>query len=180
MKKNNIEVASDKFIMTIAGAIVIGFLFGLPVGFWVRSGIRAEPIVIGPAQELPITGSLTASLGDIRQSLRDEALAEAPEVRGMIITASYYADGFHNRQTANWKDRELFDLNAMTAAHRTLPIGTIVFVENLKNGRFAMARINDRGPFVKGRELDVSKAVAAELGMLDDGIVAVRIKVLRK
>jgi len=180
MRKNLIEVAPDKFAVVIVSAVIIGFLFGLPIGFWIRSEIRAEPIIMGPAQELPIAGSLTASPGDIAQAFRDEALAAAPEVRGMIITASYYGDEFHGRPTANWKDRESFDMSAMTAAHRSLPIGTVVFLENLKNGRFAMARINDRGPYVKGRELDVSKAVAAELGMLDDGIVAVRIKVLRK
>ena len=91
-------------------------------------------------------------------------------------TASWYGPGFHGRRTANG---EVFDKEAMTAAHRTLPFGTLVRVLNLDNGREAVLRINDRGPFVRGRILDVSEAGARALGMVESGTARIRIEVLR-
>jgi rare lipoprotein A len=87
--------------------------------------------------------------------------------------ASYYADRFHGRRTASG---ELYDRNAMTAAHRRLPFGTRVRVINLENGQAVDVRINDRGPFVAGRVIDVSYAAARQLGMLKRGIVKVRVE----
>jgi rare lipoprotein A len=69
-------------------------------------------------------------------------------------------------------------MHAHTAAHRTLPFGTIVRVTNLRNGRQALVRINDRGPFVPGREIDLSYGAARDLGMLEAGLVKVRLDVL--
>jgi rare lipoprotein A len=89
--------------------------------------------------------------------------------------ASWYGPGFHGRRTANG---EVFDKEAMTAAHRTLPFGTLVRVRNLDNGREAVLRINDRGPFARGRILDVSEAGARVLGMVESGTARVRIEVL--
>jgi len=89
--------------------------------------------------------------------------------------ASYYADKFHGRQTASG---EIFDMNAMTAAHRTLPFGTKVRVTNLENGKKAVLRINDRGPFVEGRIIDVSLRGARELDFVAEGVVRVRVEVL--
>lgn len=68
----------------------------------------------------------------------------------------------------------------MTAAHKTLPFGTMVQVSNLSNGRTVTVRINDRGPFVKGRVIDLTKAAAAKLGFVSKGVARVRIKVLSK
>ncbi|HOX14323.1 MAG TPA: septal ring lytic transglycosylase RlpA family protein, partial [Spirochaetales bacterium] len=90
--------------------------------------------------------------------------------------ASWYGPGFHGRRTANG---EVFDKEAMTAAHRTLPFGTLVRVRNLDNGREAVLRINDRGPFARGRILDVSEAGARALGMVESGTARVLIEVLR-
>lgn len=70
------------------------------------------------------------------------------------VHASYYADKFHGRRTASGK---LFDMNKLTAAHKTLPFGTIVKVTNEMNGKSVIVEINDRGPFVRGREIDLSK-----------------------
>jgi peptidoglycan lytic transglycosylase len=70
---------------------------------------------------------------------------------------------------------ERMNPNALTAAHRSLPFGTKVLVENLNNGRSVVVRINDRGPFVGGRIIDVSKAAAAQIGMLQSGTANVRI-----
>ncbi len=89
--------------------------------------------------------------------------------------ASWYGEQFHGRQAANG---EIFDMAAMTAAHRTLPLGSIVRVVNLKNGKHVRVRINDRGPYVNGRILDLSRAAAARLGMLEDGVAVVQVEVI--
>ncbi|MDI4636225.1 MULTISPECIES: septal ring lytic transglycosylase RlpA family protein [Halomonadaceae] len=90
--------------------------------------------------------------------------------------ASYYADRYHGRTTASG---ERFDQQALTAAHRTLAFGTRVRVTRLDNGREVTVRINDRGPFVRGRIIDLSKRAARQLGMVRDGTVKVRLSVLR-
>ena len=81
-------------------------------------------------------------------------------------SASYYAAQFHGRRTASG---ERFDNGDMTAAHRTLPFGSLVRVTNPANGRSVVVRINDRGPFTRGRLIDVSRAAADELGMVARG-----------
>ena len=86
-----------------------------------------------------------------------------PDYEGRGI-ASWYGERFHGRRTASG---EAFDMHAFTAAHRTLPLGSLVEVENLRNGRTVVLRINDRGPFAsEEREIDLSKRAAAELGIL--------------
>ena len=80
--------------------------------------------------------------------------------------ASWYGPGFHGKRTASG---ERFDMNAMTAAHRTLAFGTRVLVRNVRNGREVIVRINDRGPHVRGRIIDLSKAAAAEIDLIDAG-----------
>lgn len=92
---------------------------------------------------------------------------------GEVGIASYYADRFHGRQTASG---ERYDRSAYTAAHRRLPFGTHVRVINLDNGHSVDVRINDRGPFVKGRVIDVSYAAAKKLGMIRKGVINVRVE----
>ena len=87
--------------------------------------------------------------------------------------ASWYGQEFAGRATANG---EIFDPMQMTAAHQTLPFGTIVEVQNQQNGRVVRVRINDRGPFVGRRVIDLSYAAARELGMIDAGVVAVTLR----
>jgi len=89
--------------------------------------------------------------------------------------ASWYGPGFHGKQTASG---ERFNENDLTAAHKTLPFGTVVRVTNLVNGRRVDVRINDRGPFVRGRVIDLSKAAAREVDMIRDGIVPVQLQIL--
>ena len=91
--------------------------------------------------------------------------------------ASFYADFFQGRKTSNG---EVFRQRKRTAAHKTLPFGTKVKVKNLKNGKTVKVRINDRGPFVEGRIIDLSKKAARKLGMVNDGVVQVEIKYKRK
>jgi len=88
---------------------------------------------------------------------------------------SWYGERFHERPTASG---ELFDVNAMTMAHPTLPFGTRVKVTNLRNGRSVVLRVNDRGPFVGQRIADLSQAAASYLGMLRRGIAHARLEVL--
>jgi rare lipoprotein A len=89
--------------------------------------------------------------------------------------ASYYADDFHGKQTSNG---EVFDMNALTAAHRTFPFGTKVRVTNLENNKIVVVRINDRGPFKEGRMMDLSMGAAKELDLIRTGTARVRLEVL--
>lgn len=92
-------------------------------------------------------------------------------------TASWYGSDFHGRRTANG---ETYDMHALTAAHPTLPMPTIVRVTNLDNGRSVTVRINDRGPFAEDRIIDLSRAGARELGFESAGLARVRVSVLRE
>ena len=87
--------------------------------------------------------------------------------------ASWYGEDYHGRRTANG---EIYDMYAMTAAHRTLPFNLQVRVTNLENGKKADFRINDRGPFISGRIIDLSKSGARELGILDSGTAKVAVE----
>jgi rare lipoprotein A len=90
--------------------------------------------------------------------------------------ASWYGPGFYGRRTASGV---VYTGAALTAAHRSLPFGTVVRVTNLVNGRRVVVMINDRGPFIRGRVIDLSVAAARRLGMVRDGVVRVRIRVVR-
>ena len=87
-------------------------------------------------------------------------------------TASWYGRPFHGRRTASG---ERYDMDKMTAAHRTLPFGAYVTVQNLKNGREVTVMVNDRGPFVKNRLIDLSRAAARQLDFASDGTAPVRV-----
>jgi rare lipoprotein A len=89
--------------------------------------------------------------------------------------ASWYGESFHGKQAANG---EPFDMKALTAAHRTLPLGSVVRVVNLKNGKHAHVKITDRGPYVKNRILDLSRGAATQLGMTEGGLSVVRVQVV--
>lgn len=88
--------------------------------------------------------------------------------------ASYYADRFHGRLTANG---ERFNMHEMTAAHKSLPFGSMVRVTNLTNGKKVVVRINDRGPYIKGRIIDLSKGAAKEIGLIKKGVSKVKLEV---
>jgi len=90
-------------------------------------------------------------------------------------TASWYGEEFQGRRTSSG---EPYDMYAMTAAHRTLPIPTYVEVTNLENGRTVVVRVNDRGPFHEGRIIDLSYAAAQKLGLVGPGTARVRVRAL--
>lgn len=100
-----------------------------------------------------------------------------PSAHGFVETgyASWYGREFHGRRTASG---EIYNMYAMTAAHKVLPMNTYVLVTNLENGRRAVVRINDRGPFVKNRIIDLSYAAAKRLGIVGPGTARVRIEAL--
>ena len=89
--------------------------------------------------------------------------------------ASYYGPGFHGRKCANG---EVFDMYKLTCAHKTLPFGTRLKVTNLSNGKSTVVRVTDRGPYAKGRILDLSKAAAMEIDMIAAGVATVSIEVI--
>ena len=108
-----------------------------------------------------VIAAVAASICGIAAANADEVSVKAalakPSFRSLIGVSSYYGPGFHGRPTA---DGEIFDIHGLTAAHRTLPIPSYARVTNLRNGRSVIVRINDRGPFLAGRMLDVSTRVA--------------------
>ncbi len=89
--------------------------------------------------------------------------------------ASWYGRDFHGRRTANG---ERYDMHALSAAHKTLPMPTLVRVTNLENGRSVIVRVNDRGPFARGRLIDLSYAAARQLGFVEKGTARVRVQTL--
>jgi len=90
--------------------------------------------------------------------------------------ASWYGPGFDGNYTANG---EIYDMEGISAAHKTLPFGTVVRVVEIETGRSIVVRINDRGPFVEGRIIDLSKGAARELGIIDKGITQVGLRIVR-
>lgn len=101
----------------------------------------------------------------------------APATPSTVLTgkASWYGPGFHGRQTAN---QEIYNENAMTCAHKTLKFGTKLEVTDNLTGRSVVVRVNDRGPFVAGRILDLSKAAAESLDMIERGVINVTARVV--
>lgn len=89
------------------------------------------------------------------------------------LKASWYGPKFHGKFTANG---EVYDQMALTAAHKSLSFGTLLKITNPKNGKSVIVRINDRGPYIEGRELDLSKGAAIELGMLEKGVARVKVR----
>ncbi len=119
---------------------------------------------------------LGLALAGCGRSLRARAQAPPPRVGATEEgVASWYGNPYHGRRTTSG---EIYDMDEMTAAHRTLPLGVRVRVENLSNGRHVEVRINDRGPFRKGRLIDLSRAAARQLQMMGPGTARVRLRVV--
>ncbi len=119
-----------------------------------------------------------AGIQDPAKSLGTANVAAGPDGRehSMVGKASWYGKKFHGRTTASG---EPYDMYAFTAAHKTLPFHTIVRVTDPKSRKSVVVRISDRGPFTKGRVIDLSWAAASDLGMIDAGVVPVRLEVLQ-
>jgi rare lipoprotein A len=135
------------------------------LGRWV-----GHPSALGRPDEAPID----ALSREISRLERSEGLS-APEGYEEIGQASWYGQWHHGRTTASG---EKFDMNKLTAAHRSLPLGSSVRVTNLDNGRTVDVTINDRGPFIAGRVIDLSREAARELRMEREGLAPVLVEEL--
>ena len=146
------------------------------------------PMVAPPAAPLPSSSASPAaeavppSAANRKQEKADEIARELSVPQGTkplsveIGNASWYGAPYHNRRSSNG---ELYDMNQLTAAHRTLPLGSTVRVTNLKTGHSTIVRITDRGPFVEGRIIDLSLAAARQTDVWQAGVAKVRLEVLR-
>ncbi|NQT96942.1 MAG: septal ring lytic transglycosylase RlpA family protein [Candidatus Marinimicrobia bacterium] len=113
--------------------------------------------------------------GQGKSGRRSTERSPSRSAKVLIGISSFYADDFHGKLTANG---EVFDMYGLTAAHKTLPLNTIVRVTNLENKKSLILRINDRGPYVKGRILDCSYGAALKLGFVGEGTAKVRIEII--
>lgn len=156
---------------------------------WVAAPVQARSTESLP----PLPGSVPLSLRDVtpfpfnddllRPTISPVRLASAVAMaptqqvsRVIEGTASWYGPGFFGNRTASG---EVFRPGTLTAAHRSLPFGTRVRVTNLNNGRSAVVRINDRGPFVGSRVIDLGHGAAHQIGLVSSGVAPVRLEVLR-
>jgi rare lipoprotein A len=140
---------------------------------------------VGAAGCVPIRQRVPSGRGIVESRPNSGAQYESPndfknlgpdawkdEMEGI---ASWYGADFEGRLTSNG---EIYDMYAMTAAHKTLPLGTVVKVNNLDNGKSVQVRINDRGPYVLGRIIDLSKSAAEAIGMSSTGTAHVRLEII--
>jgi rare lipoprotein A len=137
-----------------------------------RPGSAASPRVVPPGQPIPKGGG-TYKLGAPYQVGGRWYVPTLDPAYDRIGIASYYGADFHGRWTSNG---EIFDMWALSAAHPTLPLPSYVYVTNLDNGRTLLLRVNDRGPFVGERLIDVSQAAARLLGFEANGLARVRVR----
>lgn len=136
------------------------------------SACHHRPVVVAPPSPPP-TQPAPSKPGQ-PPSARPQPEVPAPIIQGEEGIASWYGHPFDGRRTSSG---EVYNMHAMTAAHRTLPFGTMVRVHDLENGKSVVVRINDRGPFVEGRIIDLSYAAAKAMGM--DGTALVRLQILK-
>lgn len=127
-------------------------------------------------------GGQSSKPATFSQPISDSSVAPTvrPPTGKALLTlegvASYYAHDFHGKLTSNG---ETFDMNSLTAAHRTFPFGTLILVTNLANNKTVTVRVNDRGPFVDGRVIDLSMGAAKVIGLIQTGTTKVRLEVMQ-
>ncbi|MBZ5721099.1 MAG: septal ring lytic transglycosylase RlpA family protein [Acidobacteriia bacterium] len=139
----------------------------------------SQPSAQPPKPSVSQTEPTEAGDEDISSNEDKETLSIPTDAKPILVetgSASWYGAPYHNRRGSNG---EVYNMNAMTAAHRTLPLGSIVRVTNLKTGHSAIVRITDRGPFVTGRIVDLSLAAARKIDVWQPGTATVRLEVLK-
>lgn len=163
----------SRSVHTIAVAGLLGFL---PLA---ASTAAAPDPAVSPATSTAVVELVpeqpAGELGASAPATQEPAASSPQETVVGRGSASYYAAKFHGRRTASG---ERFDNDDMTAAHRTLPFGSRVRVTNVSTGRSVVVRINDRGPFTRGRMIDVSRAAAQDLGLIASGHGTVELALL--
>jgi rare lipoprotein A len=136
--------------------------------------VPPAPSVSSPEQQ-PSEGSIEGKPSEA-PIVSEDISSDAKPLLIETGIASWYGTPYHNRRGSNG---EIYDMHAMTAAHRTLPLGSIVRVTCIENGESAVVRITDRGPFIEGRIIDLSQAAAQKIGLVRKGTAPVRIEVLK-
>jgi peptidoglycan lytic transglycosylase len=141
------------------------------------SSTTEPPAASQPTSNIPTTKeSPPAEKTEDNADLAEPTIpADAKPLATEAGLASWYGPPYHNRRGSNG---EVYNMHAMTAAHRTFPLGSIVRVTNVKTGHMALVRITDRGPFIPGRVLDLSLAAARRLDVVQPGVVAVKVELM--
>ena len=133
-------------------------------------------LFINPSMKTTVDTDTTFSVVFIEKAKTAEpTIKEQWDIINEKTKASWYGPGFHGRTTANGEKYNMYD---MTAAHKTLPFGTMVKVTNLTNEKTIIVRINDRGPYSKGRSIDLSKVAMQELDGIHSGVISVKLEIL--
>jgi rare lipoprotein A len=153
--------------------MAVGLLTGCGEKKVVKAPIPAPPTIPTAEETLPEPPAEVAK--ERNQDTEDERYKNAKVIQTETGMASWYGPPYHNRKAANG---EVFDMYALTAAHRTLPLNTVVRVTNLKTEHSTVVRITDRGPFIPGRIIDLSKAAASAIDVIRPGVAQVRVDVL--
>lgn len=134
----------------------------------------------GTSQRFARTGETEAKSDPKPRTESAKPGTNVPSTGKVLLTlegiASYYADDFHGKQTSNG---EIYDMHSLTAAHKTLPFDTMIRVTNLANNKSVVVRVNDRGPYVDGRIIDLSLGAAKAIDLIATGTTRVRLEVLK-
>jgi len=159
-------------VSRFAPGLLLALFFSL-----VGCGRKQVIVAVPPA---PPIGQQSSEVSSQAKPLEtQEAIEIAPDTKPLLVEtgiASWYGAPYHNRRGSNG---EIYDMHAMTAAHRTLPLGSIVRVTDTGTGSSAIVRITDRGPFIEGRIVDLSQAAAKKIGLVQKGTAQVRLEVLK-
>lgn len=143
--------------------------------FMVMIGLAILEFACGPFLQSASASEAVKPAIAVKRAISTPVATASKSNKSMKGKASYYHDKFNGRRTASG---QLFSQRQLTAAHRYLPLGTKVRVTNLRNKRSVEVKINDRGPWCKGRVIDLSKAAARELGMMRSGVAMVQLEVV--
>ncbi|TNH06838.1 septal ring lytic transglycosylase RlpA family protein [Testudinibacter sp. TR-2022] len=163
--------------MTFLKSTIYGCLMMFAIAINVQAATSTQNLfgVSGPKKLTATAQTAQSQTYKVKGKTYQTLNRDTSKEYSMTGTASFYASKFHGRKTSNG---EIYNENLMTAAHKRLPIPSYVLVTNVKNGRQVVVRINDRGPFVGDRKIDLSKAAARELGMLAKGTAQVKMEVV--
>ena len=169
--------------MTLIVVLLLAFLSACSHPKQARVSVPPPPPPASTNEEPAVTGAnIPPTPGTAAPKAREDSeLAEPslPADSRPIVTetglASWYGPPYHNRRGSNG---EIYNMHAMTAAHRTFPLGSIVRVTNMKTGATALVRITDRGPFIPGRILDLSLAAARKVGVWQPGVAEVKVELM--
>jgi len=176
-------------LLTLGGCSLVGYPAGRGDGAAAPDVVPASPVTRPPPPDVPDDdGEYEAALWSIPDGVRRPDPGHIYEVFGETYRVMMDADGYDERGEASWYGDEFdgrptatgetFDMYGLSAAHRTLPLHTVVEVTNLDNGRRVRVRVNDRGPFARTerRIIDLSYGAAERLGMVEQGVARVRVR----